>query len=78
MSHLKKFDLMYRILTSPWQYSPTLSIVGVEKGGTTSLYNYLAEHPNVVGSTSKGLHNFSHFYNKGRHNPELVIAPISH
>jgi hypothetical protein len=37
---------------------PTFLVIGTMKGGTTSLYNYLRDHPQVFMSTTKELHYF--------------------
>jgi len=37
---------------------PTLLIIGVQKGGTTSLHNYLSQHPTLSSSKEKELHFF--------------------
>ncbi len=44
---------------------PTFLILGTQKGGTSSLHNYLAQHPQLFLSTLKELHFFSLFYKKG-------------
>lgn len=36
-----------------------LLIIGVFKGGTTSLFKYLADHPDICGSSKKETHYFS-------------------
>lgn len=38
---------------------PNLVIAGVPKAGTTSLFNYLAQHPSVGASRAKELHYFT-------------------
>lgn len=40
---------------------PNLLIVGVPKAGTTSLFGYLAQHPDIFGSEEKELGYFNHF-----------------
>lgn len=44
---------------------PDFLIIGTQKGGTTSLYNYLIQHPNILKSTHKEIHFFDKYYNKG-------------
>jgi len=44
---------------------PDFIIIGVQKGGTTSLYNYLIKHPNIEPSFRKEVHFFDHNYNRG-------------
>ncbi|MEL4898189.1 sulfotransferase domain-containing protein [Crocosphaera sp. Alani8] len=52
---MKKKDLSkaYRILTSPIRKLPDFLIIGVAKGGTTSLHKYINNHPKVIPSTVK-------------------------
>ena len=38
---------------------PNFFILGAPKSGTTSLYKYLSEHPNIFMSKIKGPHFFS-------------------
>jgi sulfotransferase family protein len=44
---------------------PTCLIVGAKKAGTSSLFKYLAQHPDVVGSPKKELHYFSRNHARG-------------
>lgn len=49
---------------------PEFLIVGTKRGGTTSLWNYLIGHPQVLGmfpasQTSKSCHFFYRYYGKG-------------
>lgn len=44
---------------------PDFFIIGTQKGGTTSLYNYLVQHPCVLSSNEKEIHFFSDKYHKG-------------
>lgn len=44
--------------TARWRVLPDFIIIGVHKGGTTSLYDYLAGHPQVVPAFEKEVHYF--------------------
>lgn len=44
---------------------PTFLIIGAQKGGTTSLHEYLGEHPLVSPPTTKEVHYFDHSYHRG-------------
>lgn len=55
----------YRLLTSSFRATPSFIIIGTQKGGTTSLYNYLAKHPNVEPAFQKEIHFFSKYYDNG-------------
>jgi Sulfotransferase family len=37
----------YGQITSGWRAPPDFIIIGAKRGGTTSLYNYLLEHPSI-------------------------------
>ena len=45
--------------------APDFIIVGAQKAGTTSLYNCLKQHPEIVPASKKEIQYFSQFYNKG-------------
>lgn len=44
---------------------PNAIIIGAQKGGTTSLYRYLAQHENITASRTKEVHFFDLNYDKG-------------
>jgi hypothetical protein len=46
---------------------PTFLLIGVSRSGTTSLYHYLAAHPDVYMAPGKELRFFSQHYDKGLH-----------
>lgn len=37
---------------------PTFAVIGAQKGGTTALHRYLAEHPSIMSPTKKEIHFF--------------------
>lgn len=43
---------------------PTFLIIGAQKSGTTSLYELLAEHPEVGRASAKEVHYFDHNYER--------------
>jgi hypothetical protein len=55
----------YRIATSSLRLMPDFIIIGAERGGTTSLYNYLVEHPNIASAAKKEVHFFDDNFPKG-------------
>jgi hypothetical protein len=57
--------LGFRLLTSRWRTFPDFIIIGVQRGGTTSLYSYLATHPDVIPSFMKETHFFDNYYDRG-------------
>lgn len=44
---------------------PEFLVLGTQKGGTTSLHEYLCRHPRVSPSTSKEVHYFDLAYDRG-------------
>jgi hypothetical protein len=44
---------------------PDFLIIGASKCGTTSLFNYIIQHPEVIRGRKKEIHFFNHHYNKG-------------
>jgi hypothetical protein len=48
--------------TARWRVLPDFVIIGTHKGGTTSLYDYLAGHPHVVPAFEKEVHYFDRRY----------------
>jgi len=44
---------------------PDFLIIGTQKGGTTSLYNYLISHPQVLGAAKKEILYFDYNFSEG-------------
>jgi len=44
---------------------PRFLIIGSQRCGTTSLYNYLIQHPNIISASKKEIHYFDTNYDKG-------------
>jgi hypothetical protein len=55
-----------RVLTSRLRVLPDFVIIGAQRCGTTSLYNHLVTHPNVIAAFKKETLFFSNYYAKGR------------
>ncbi len=49
---------VYRAATCSIRLLPDFIIIGAQRGGTTSLYNYLAEHPCIGAASIKEVHFF--------------------
>ena len=47
------FWWLFHRITAPFRALPDFLIVGAQKGGTSSLYAYLAQHPSVLPSFRK-------------------------
>ncbi|MGH3085954.1 MAG: sulfotransferase domain-containing protein, partial [Rubrobacteraceae bacterium] len=54
-----------RIETAHLRQLPDFIIIGTQRGGTTSLYRYLTEHPDVGAAFRKEVHFFDRYYEKG-------------
>jgi len=62
---LRRLRADYRTLTAPLRGLPSVLILGAQKGGTTSLFNYLARHPDVLPPFGKEIHYFDLHYARG-------------
>ena len=56
---------LYGSLTSQKRLLPEFIIIGSQRSGTTSLYNYLAGHPYVLPAIVKEVHFFDLAFNNG-------------
>ena len=66
-------------LRSLFGAAPDFLVIGVQKGGTTSLYAYLCRHPQVVAARTKEIQYFSEHYARGsawyrQHFPVLLTS----
>jgi hypothetical protein len=59
------FQLAFRVVTGRLRTLPDFVIIGGQRCGTTSLYNYLVEHPNVLPAFRKETHFFTNHFGKG-------------
>lgn len=57
--------LTVRRLTSRWRALPTFFVVGAQKAGTTSFFDYLVQHPRIFPSFLKEVHYFDLNYPRG-------------
>lgn len=58
----------YRLWTADRRCLPDFIIIGTQKGGTTSLFHYLAQHPQLRASWRKEVHYFDGGLNPRRDN----------
>ena len=52
-------------ISSPWRGMPSFLLIGAQKCGTTSLFNYLAMHPQVAAPFRKEIKFFDCNYSEG-------------
>jgi hypothetical protein len=57
---------------------PNALIIGAMRSGTTSLYTYLAQHPDVCASRLKEPNYFARHYNRGEKWYRALFSPKSH
>ena len=62
---LLRFRAGYRALTGSLRGLPSVLILGAQKSGTTSLFRYLAQHPDVLPPVVKEVHYFDFHYLRG-------------
>ena len=61
------FQKAIRANNNPIRMMPDFIIIGTQKGGTTSLYRYLIEHPCIAPIYIKEPHFFDIYFYKGLH-----------
>lgn len=54
-----------RRVSAPWRALPAFVVIGAMKAGTTSLYAYLSDHPQVVPALRKEVHYFDVQHRRG-------------
>lgn len=55
----------WRRATAVARLSPSFLIIGAQRSGTTSLFNYLSTHPRILPPLRKEVHYFDFQYTKG-------------
>jgi hypothetical protein len=56
-----------RRITSPFRALPDFLIVGAQKSGTSSLFAYLSQHPQILAASKKE----THYFDGGRQNSKI-------
>jgi hypothetical protein len=67
-TELRKFLLLtarQQITRFGWGNLPDFIIIGAQRCGTTSLYNYLTQHPLILSALRKEVHYFDNNFHKG-------------
>jgi hypothetical protein len=62
---LRRLRDEYRTRTAPLRTLPGALIIGAQRSGTTSLFNYLVRHPDVLAPLGKEIHYFDIHYSRG-------------
>ncbi|HET6341065.1 MAG TPA: sulfotransferase [Gemmatimonadota bacterium] len=63
--YLYRVRMPLRLLTAGARTLPRFLIIGAQRGGTTSLYTYLSEHPQVLRAARKEIHFFDRHFHEG-------------
>jgi len=75
-------ELIEKAWTEQRQHPPNFLVIGVWKCGTTSLYHYLSQHPQILPAIAKELHYFTgetHWQQSTTHTDYLdYFPPIDH
>jgi sulfotransferase family protein len=62
---LRRLRADYYQLTAALRGLPSVLIIGAQKSGTTSLFNYLVQHPDVLPPLRKEVHYFDFHHDRG-------------
>ena len=62
---VKRIHRIYCKLTGNFHVLPDFYIIGTEKGGTSSLYGYLVQHPDIYSAVTKEINFFGRYYLRG-------------
>jgi hypothetical protein len=62
---LRRVRADYRLWTAGLRGMPSALIIGAQRSGTTSLFQYLARHPDVLPPLGKEIHYFDFHYARG-------------
>lgn len=54
-----------RLLSAPFRAGPDFVVIGAQKSGTTSMYAYLVQHPQIHECYKKELHYFDTYIHRG-------------
>ncbi|MDR4508671.1 MAG: sulfotransferase domain-containing protein [Candidatus Brocadiaceae bacterium] len=69
--YIKRFsrsvNATYRLMTAEKRALPDFIAIGAQKCGTTSLYYYLNQHPQILPAARKEVHFFDNQFQKGVH-----------
>lgn len=65
LSAPQKIDRTLRTMTANWRLMPDFLVIGGQKCGTTSLYQYLISHPFIISAMKKQMHFFDNHFEKG-------------
>ncbi len=56
-----------RRISAPFRPYPDFLVIGAQRCGSTSLYRYLCQHPEIIPAVKKEVHFFDLHFNKGEY-----------
>ena len=62
---IRKLDRLSRIATAPFRDVPKFIIIGAQKSATSSLYDFISQHPCINPAQMKEIHYYDLFFKKG-------------
>ena len=62
---LRRLRAEYRLATASLRGFPSALVIGAQRSGTTSLFSYLVQHPDVLPPLGKEIHYFDFHYAQG-------------
>lgn len=65
--YARRLGFALRLGTSPWRTLPDFLIIGAQKAGTTFLYKYLTQHPQILSASRKEVRFFDLNYHAGEY-----------
>ena len=63
--NIRRREGAFRYATSLVRSLPDVIIIGAQKSGTTSIFKYLSQHPNIEVGAPKEVHYFDNYYQYG-------------
>jgi len=75
---ISRYHIWWRLLTGPVRLLPDFIIIGAQRSGTTSLYNYVTRHPSIARTVTREVHFFDIHFWKGlnwyrAHFPTIIL-----
>lgn len=65
-NYLKSRKIVFKVSNLIWpRLEPSFFIIGTQKGGTTSLFNYLIQHPDILSPHHKEMRFFDKYFDYG-------------
>lgn len=63
--HPSTVERFFQGLLAPWHVLPQFLILGAQRSGTTTLYKWIMQHPQILPGTEKEIHFFDRNFQNG-------------